>query len=229
MKKLIIAPLVAATFSVAHAQYLDDLNALVPTGANGVAYTWTDPVLGKINATWSGTSIYAVRNAYFGTVGDTTSGAFGIYDGHAPSLSNTDDVKLTFEWSNPVTQFDLTVFDWDAATANPTDTITFGNVDTSEIIGIGSEIPSGFVYTDSANTVSFDNTSGENLSNGALGTGYRVSLTNDDDSSFTSFSIEHTTGSDFYYVGGTTASIPEPSSTLLISLGALAGFTRRRR
>ena len=228
MKKLPLTVFICS-FASLHAQYLDDLNSLSPTGTDADKYDWTDPTLGNITLTWSGTQIYAVRNAFEVSLGDTTTGLFGFYDANAPTLSNTSDVKGTFAWQNAVTSFEITLFDWDGGNNNPVDTITFAGVDTVEIIGRGDQIPVGYSYTSSGNTISYSRSgTSTNTPNGGEGTGLRLRLSNSDNSSFTQFSNEHTIGSDYYYIGG-TAAVPEPSGALLVVFGSALGLIRRSR
>ena len=218
--------------SSANAQYLDALNALIPTGTDGASYSWTDPTLGIVTATWSGTTIGPL-NAYNSTTrGD---GSFLIRDATtAAPNDNSDDVKLTFSWDNSVTSFDLSIADWDAASVGP-DILSFGNVTAATIIGRGDLANDGFhLYTAPGdNTLEYRITSdptgavGDNLPNSNPGNEIRVSLTNGG-VGFTSFSVEHTAGSDNFYVGGPT-SVPEPSSLLIIGLASLAGIARRGR
>lgn len=231
-KNIITAGAALCVTTSANAQYLDAINQYNPIGTDGVSYSWTDPTLGLITASWSGTAI-GTSNVYNSdTRGDGSFVLRNTPNAINSNLNNSSDIRLTFSWANPVSAFDLSVGDFDGGHANP-DILTFGGVANLNIVGIGADAQTGqhsYVAPPGGNTLEYSYATGpvsSAIGNDLLGNQVRVSL-DDGGAAFNSFTVGFTQGTDLLYIGGTNG-VPEPSSALLLSLAGLAGITRRRR
>ncbi len=231
MSKSLPSLLVILFAQASQAQYFDNLNDVNPTGAAGVSYTWSDPILGNVTASWTGTLIRASSNNFFPSTGERTTGSIGFYD-IAVADSSSNDTELTFAWDAPVTIFDFTIGDWDGG-GSVVETLTFTGVDEVSLLSVGSIPPPDHQYlAPGNNTLTYTRDGGSSgLSNGLVANGLRVRLENGGNS-FNQFTISGATAtrssSDFILIGGPTPT-PEPSSALLAVMGTLLGISRRTR